>query len=469
MPSDPQRETVDLIVVGASVGGLLAAITAADQGLRAIVVERTKEPGGGAGSEPERIAAAGTAQQRAAGIDDSAERLVHDVVGAALHRVDVEVVEALAAQGPALLEWLDGRCGVASTLAARYAAPGHSAPRLHLPGDRGGVDLVEALVRVAHRATRVGIRFGTTADRLLHDDGGVRGVRVKFGRKEQELHGPVLLACGGFAASDPLVAEHCPDIAALPYVGPASADGEALRLGAQVGAQTRRLSAARITPHFALPTNLAVTAPLVELGAILLNQLGRRFVDETQPALVVAKAVRAQPGKVAYLLFDERIVAIAREADPYFARVVLPRAARHASLLADLGRQFGIPEEALPQAVATYDANRDLGGDPFGRAGGVALTEPFHAIRVTAIRRRTLGGLAIDATARVLSAAGAPIPHLYACGAAAAGIAGESTDGALDGTDALTALGLGRLAALDVIAQRTRHAAEPPPPDDTPA
>jgi len=48
----------------------------------------------------------------------------------------------------------------------------------------------------------------------------------------------VLLACGGFAAADALVGEHCPAAGALPYFGWPGATGEALRLGSDVGAQT---------------------------------------------------------------------------------------------------------------------------------------------------------------------------------------------------------------------------------------
>src|SRR3989454_6720698 len=72
------HEEVDLVVVGASVGGLAAAVMAADRGCRTIVVERTKELGGGAATEAEMIAAAGSRWQRAAGIDDGPERLADD-------------------------------------------------------------------------------------------------------------------------------------------------------------------------------------------------------------------------------------------------------------------------------------------------------------------------------------------------------------------------------------------------------
>ena len=114
---------------------------------------------------------------------------------------------------------------------------------------------------------------------------------------------------------------------------------------------------------------------------------------------------------------------------------------------------------ALALTVDTFNDNVELGGDPLGRERfGGSLEAPFHAIRVTGARWRTFGGLAIDRTAHVLDAAGQPIPGLYAAGGAAEGLGGDGTEGWLPGTDALAALALGRLAALDVVANA---AAEP--------
>jgi fumarate reductase flavoprotein subunit len=450
------HERVDLIVVGASVGGLAAAVTAADRGCRAIVVERTKELGGAAAPEAELIAAAGSRFQQAAGVADGPERLADDVLAATRHHVEAALVSALAGQGAPLVAWLADRCGAAVELLAAQVPPGHSAARLHLSGERGGASLVADLTRAATRHSKVSVRTATTAERLLRDEtGAVRGVQVRSERRGagQELHGSVLLACGGFAADDARLAEYCPAAAALPYHGAPGAIGEGLRLGAEVGASAAHLGACRVTPFLAMPGQLVVTAPLVALGAILVNQGGRRFVDESGESLPLAESILRQPGRVAYLLFDERIAGAARAVDPFFARVVLPRAGRRGASLPDLARQFELDAEALALTTDTWNGNLELGGDPFGReAAAPPLAAPFHAIRVTGARWRTLGGLAVDASARVLGAAG-PIVGLYATGGAAAGLGGDGTEGALVGVDALAALGLARLAALDVVAQ----------------
>ena len=465
MSPDPRQEPAGLIVVGASVGGLAAAVIAADRGCRTIVIERGKELGGGASHDAEAIAAAGTRFQRDAGLEDSPERFAADILAASRHHVEQELALALGEQGAPLVEWLADRCGLGVELMAAFTGAGHSVPRLHAPGDQGGASLLAALARAASRHTRVGVRPGLVAERLVRDDAGrVTGLAVRPERRGagQTLAGPVLLACGGFAASDALVAAHCPAAAGLPYFGWPGSVGEALRLGVEAGAQTRHLDACLVTPFLAMPGALAVTAPLVELGAILVNQAGRRFADETAERLVLATLVREQPGHVAYLLFDERIATAARTAEPFFAQIVLPRTGRRAMTLEALSKQFEIDAEALTLTVDTFNGNVELGGDPFGRERfGGPLEPPFHAIRVTGARWRTFGGLAVDRTAHVLDAAGRPIPGLYAAGGAAEGLGGDGTEGWLPGTDALAALALGRLAALDVVAQASAAPAEP--------
>jgi fumarate reductase flavoprotein subunit len=262
----------------------------------------------------------------------------------------------------------------------------------------------------------------------------------------------VLLACGGFAGDDALVAEHCPDAAGLPWCGAPRAAGDALRLAGD-GTARKHLTGCLVTPFLAMPSQLVITAPLVGLGAILVNQAGRRFADETSAPLALATAVRAQPGRFAYLLFDDRIAAAARALDPFFARVLLPRTGRRGATLEDLARQFELDLAGLRLTVETFNGNLELGGDPFGRQSfDGPLEAPLHAIRVTGARTRTLGGLAVDTAGRVLGTNGAPVPGLYAAGGAAAAVGGEGTDGGLSGTDTLAALGLARLAALDVIA-----------------
>src|SRR5262245_47285514 len=122
----PWHEEADLIVVGASVGGLATAVIAADRGVRTILLERAKELGGGAASEAELIAAAGTRCQQEAGIADDAGRVAADILAAAGHAVDAALVQAVAAEGAPLVAWLADRGGVPIVLLRDRAPRGHS-------------------------------------------------------------------------------------------------------------------------------------------------------------------------------------------------------------------------------------------------------------------------------------------------------------------------------------------------------
>src|SRR5215470_1615251 len=318
MPPEPRRDAAGLVVVGASVGGLVAAIVAADRGQRAVVLERTRDPGGGAGSEPESIAAGGTRFQRIAGVQDSPETLERDILAATRHHVEVEVARALAVESVGLVEWLADRIGQSVEL-ARHTPEGHAVPRLHAPLELGGASLVETLHKVTNKHPRVAVRALHTVEELLRDQtGAVTGALARSGRRTPEpVHGPVLLACGGFAADTEQVAAHCPALAELPYHGFAGATGEGLRLGLAAGGILRRGGSGHATPFLALPGGSVVTPEVAHRGGILVNQAGRRFVDETGESLFVARSVRAQPGRVAYLLFDDQIASAVRELDPF--------------------------------------------------------------------------------------------------------------------------------------------------------
>ncbi|MGH7893586.1 MAG: FAD-binding protein, partial [Candidatus Binatia bacterium] len=358
-----------LIVVGASVGGLVAAITAADHGHRVVLLERARDLGGGAATESEAIAAAGTRFQRVADVADAPEQLLADLTATTRHHVEEGVAQTLAAQSANLVEWLADRCGVQITLQSKTAVGGHTTPRLHAVGDQGGASLVATLARAASHHTHIRVRSATEVERLVTDESGtVVGVGVRPDRRGAAIvMGRVVLACGGFVAADEIVGMHCPDVKDLPYFGALGGKGDALRLAEPVGAATRHLGACAVTPFLAQPSHFAVTRAVVDHGGILVNQLGKRFADETAEALPLALAVRAQPGKVAYLLFGDDIAGAVSANDPFFARVVLPRTGRRGSSLAMLAKQLELSEAGLALALETYNANLELGGDPFGR------------------------------------------------------------------------------------------------------
>lgn len=450
MPGYDKRETANLVVVGASAGGLVAALLAADQGARVVIAERAKTLGGSAVYEPEHVAAAGTRFQRAVGIDDSSEKMMADLIAETHHRLDLALARAVVAESAAVVEWLADRCAIAVALVPESGGRGHAEPRLHTLGIEGGAGFVATLSQLVGRHQRIRTHSGVEASGLtVGVDGRVTGVELTRTRRADPpgIDGTVILACGGYAGADAVVQEHCPAAAALPALSCERATGGGLELARSVGARVEHLEAVAVTPLLAIPANLTVDPLLVSLGGVLVNQMGRRFVPETADPMSVAQAVRAQPGKLAYLLFDEETARAAGARNPFLAHVIVPKTARRAPSLADLARQLTLDLEGLTRTIDTLNANLELGGDPFGRElEGHRLQAPFYAIRVTASRRRSLGGVAVDASARVVRDDGAPIPGLYAVGGVIGGLGRGGPADELLGLATLVALGTARLA-----------------------
>jgi fumarate reductase flavoprotein subunit len=79
---------------------------------------------------------------------------------------------------------------------------------------------------------------------------------------------------------------------------------------------------------------------------------------------------------------------------------------------------------------------------------------------VTGALFHTQGGLADDATARVLRPDGTRLPNLFAAGGAARGVSGPKASGYLSGNGLLTAVTLGQAAgraAAELASGRGRH------------
>jgi len=70
---------VPVLIIGAGACGLTAALRLAEAGIETVLIERDATPSGSTALSSGFIPAAGSAVQRAAGIDDDAERFAADI------------------------------------------------------------------------------------------------------------------------------------------------------------------------------------------------------------------------------------------------------------------------------------------------------------------------------------------------------------------------------------------------------
>ena len=492
--SDYSHDCCDLVVVGAGGSGMIAAAEAARHGLKVVMFEKAPEVGGTTALSVGTIMAAGTKQQVAAGVQDSADLHASDLKSicrslgveddAALRQVLVENVADT-------VEWLRG---IGIHFMAPLPQPPHSAARLHqvMPTSRAYV------VRL-HKHLRdlgVDIRTATPVGRLLTESGAVVGVEAqgRLGKVVMHARAGVILASGDMGGDSQLMRTYMKNWAdgAEVYNPMNTGDGHKMALAIGAGIVPRKdlgfAAAAHIrfvkpkptwlqkVPPWPLLTRAMVwamkhvpqriirpfmmrflttvlgpDAGVFQEGAILVNQRGERIGSENDAPNIL---IPQQPDGVAYIVFDGKF-AKKFSAWPYFVstapgvafayvqdyRATRPDLFKVGSTISELALQSGFDAEKLAAAIDHANVGREeekrLSAGPFYALGPVktwVLVAPV--------------GLTVNTSFEVLAADGRVIPGLYAAGHV--GMAGFTMTGHGHGLG--WAFTSGRLAAQSCIA-----------------
>ena len=440
---------VDIVVAGAGAAGLAATLAAAPSATVLLVeANRQFQRACNTALSTSMIPAGGSRWQQTAGIRDSPEQFLADVRHKTLGSANAAVAEALTAVAPTLVEWLADDCAVPLELVTDFDYPGHSARRCHAVPDRSGATLHQALLRSAQLSPHVTLQCpARLVDVVTNADGAVVGVALEApdGSQDSLTCRAVVLATNGFGADRDLVARYMPGIEGALYFGGEGSTGDALRIGERLGAQVADLDAYQGHGSVAIPQGILLTWAQVMHGGILVNALGERFGDESIGYSEFGEAVIAQPGGIAWAVFD---CEISDKCEPFadYRRCAENGALRWASTLDELAAVTDTPYDAL--AATLESAGRATRGeiDPLGRTWWPrTLQSPYVAVKVTGALFHTQGGLVVDGQARVQRSDG-QLNRLYAAGGAAVGMSGHGAAGYLAGNGLLSALGLGYLA-----------------------
>lgn len=454
LPAEGHVFEVDIpvVVIGAGAAGLVAALSAKEQGADVLMIERDPIPRGSTAMSAGLIPAAGTRWQRDAGVTDTPAQFAADILAKAHGEPDPHLVHLMTrAAGPAL-EWLAEAHGLPFALLTDFLYAGHTAYRMHGLPSRSGLELIERL-QAAAEAAGIDILTDAHVDTLYAEsDGRVRGLGFARpdGSRDEVGCAALVLACSGFGGNPDLVACYIPELSQALYFGHVGNQGEALDWGLALGAASRHLSGYQGHGAIAHPHGIQITWTTIIKGGIQVNAAGQRFSNEAAGYSEQAAEVVRQPGAIAFNIFDAGIAALARPFED-FRQAESAGAVITADSFAELAQAIGVPADTLAATMATVDdAKRGARADAFGRtfAGEPALQPPYHAVKVTGALLHTQGGLVVDDTAKVVRADGTPLPNLYAAGGAACGVSGAHAFGYLSGNGLLSAVALGRTAGL---------------------
>ena len=442
MPGGTPR--VPVCIVGAGACGLTAAIALRLAGREVLVLERDATGTGSTALSSGFIPAALTRVQKALGIEDSHELLVQDIMNKAHGEAPLHLVMAYVEAATEAIDVLEQQ-GLPFEIVQGFLYPGHSVLRMHSMPERTGAAFMHRLGQLASDQgvdilgeALVRELWLTDADQLL----GV-GYARPDGQMEYVACDQLILACNGYGGNPAMVGQWIPEMAQAVFAGHQGNDGTAVAWGQQAGWQMGDLDAYQGHGSWVTPQGALMTWAFIMEGGVQINAEGRRFSDETGGYSEAAVHVLAQPGSLAWNVFDAPLLELLRTF-PDYRDAEAAGALRSAADLSELAALIGCPQDVLAQTLSDI---RPGHVDRFGRRFTRALQWPLHAVKVTGALFHTQGGLEVDAHARVLRADGSVLPHVYAAGGAARGVSGSGADGYMAGNGLLSAVAGGWMAA----------------------
>lgn len=467
-----ETKTTDVLIVGAGNGGMMAAATAADEGVDFILCEKNEQPQ----TSRHWIGAVGTAQQKAAGVEIERGQLLNELARYASYKCDMDVWKVWVDESAEMMAYLDpiveASVGLVASLdTENFDKQAHYTPIVqhmylsdpalgkkpekerneilheYLVGKGKDISFKHKLVKLV----REGENSGRVTGAIFETDNGYVQINANKG---------VLLTTGGYAGNPVMTKALAPIVPQCTTTADntPSCDGSgikaALWAGAKMDPQPAPMLFARgaVAPGVnagyegegekaALPgtvfqSNIG-TQPFMKV-----DRNGKRFVNESSPYEAVCFASSNRPGGVWCEVWDGNVVedinrfatvgcskiiaqSFASGATPekYFQKQIEGGTVFKADTVDALADQLGFKGEAKQNFLAQvdrynelYDQQRD---DDYGKEPSrlsALRTPPFYGGWFGACYLTTVDGIKINANMQALNEEEQVIEGLYCAG-----------------------------------------------------
>jgi len=441
---------ISAVIVGSGACGLTSAIRLREAGIDCLLLERDSVPSGSTALSSGFIPAAETRLQRELGIEDSQALFAEDVTNKTHGQAAPHLVQAYTRAVTGAIDTFE-RLGVKLEILDGFLYPGHRARRMHTTPERTGAALMACLERTATTAGADVLVESVVRELWIDTNDRVLGVGYASpdGTMAYVACEVVILACNGFGGNTAMVRELLPAMGDATFGGHTGNDGSAIAWGKALNAQMADLGGYQGHGSWITPQGALMTWAVMMEGGVQINAHGERFHNENNGYSEAATGVLAQPGAIAWNVFDEQVLALARTFPDYVEAEkagALRMAEDVPALAALIGCDVGTLQRTLDGIAAGVT-------DSFGRTFKRSLQGTYYAVKVTGALFHTQGGLNIDAECRVLREDGSPFPNLLAAGGAARGVSGNEVWGYLSGNGLLSAVGGGWVAGATAAAQ----------------
>ena len=441
-------EVYDVVVVGSGIAGTMAALVAAKNGAKTLLIEKLNRLGGTSRYSGLDFACVGSDMQKAAGITDTPEAMVADMAKVAANLSDRERALNIARE-TARAQKIMLEHGVKWTKILKLG--GHSEKRC-LIAEGGGSGILRSLWASYKRYPNLKVSPATKLDELILDEkGGVIGVEVRkdylfdasLASDDRENHSgtkvrigarqAVIMATGGYARDKEFMKHEVPFLEHTLNSASEGATSGALKSMIRAGARPVQLSLYRFS--FALPTEDLIWGVAIDAAT------SARYANEAlgrNPISTASLSAMAKGGAKPYIIWDEKgltkfhnMARVARSMNGLNGRNGMMY---KFATLDEVAAFYNTDAAKLKATITEYNRMIAAGKDekfmkPLERSGRkvepLSETGPFYTALMIPRWDYCPGGIATDTTARALRLADSePVPGLFVVGEAAGGIHG---------------------------------------------
>lgn len=454
-----ETQKKDVVVIGAGGAGLIAAIEAKNNGAQnVIVLEKMAFAGGNTLISGGEYAAPNNWVQVKKGLKDSNDTFYNDILKGGDNEGNPKLVRVLADNALNGAEWLKDYINMTFEDRQMFFG-GHSVERSLVPLGATGVEMISKLLAKAEELN-IPVLYETPAVELIVDKGRVTGVKALSEDKEYTFLAKdgVILASGGFGSNLEMRVKYNKDVDEnILSTNTVGITGDGITMAEKIGAQLEDMPFIQTYPTCDPISGALLYFGDVRLigGSILINQEGKRFVEELERRDVISMAIKNQTGNAAYQFCDEAQIKLSGVAEHHademnylFNNKLLVKA----DTIKEAADFFGIDAAELEKTVEKYNQYAKDGKDlEFNKRGKLTPFEakgPFYIMKAVPAVHHTMGGVKIDENARVINTKGEIIKGLYGAGEVTGDIHGTNRLG----SDAIADITVfGRIAGQNVV------------------
>jgi len=494
MATKPENVTANLVVIGGGGAGLAAALAAAENGCKNIVVlEKAGSPAGSTIMAHDIFGAESPVQKRQ-GVDASKDELFKVAMEwAHWTKINPRLVRAFIDKSGDTIYWLEKK-GVEFELIQFYP---NQVPLVRHSVIGHGAALMKLLRK---NCEELGIKILTRAPAkkiILDAKGKVSGVvaNTKEGKLTVKTKS-IIVASGGYGNNKKMLKKYCPYYHDnMTYDGPSNNTGDGIIMATEIGAATAGLGAMNLhgpflrpkspsdimtldTPGFdGKPLKISLWLLAWEPETMWVNKNGQRFIDEgyNLSFFSYGNAVALQPDGTCFTLFDNATLQTMEEQGfirpgaanranwlPVVAATPMPGLEREVKKQGDSGvlkisnswdeiaKWTGAKPAVLKASINEYNDACDQHHDGLFAKEPRYLrslrTPPYYAIKGHVAICDAYGGIKINENMEALDTKDNLIPGLYAVGSTAGCVESEKYCERLTGHLVGWALNSGRIA-----------------------